>query len=106
MALAAALAAAACLGRGAVRGAEAGIAAAGAASSASTAWLLSAREMSPRAFWHAFGGGMALRAGAAAALAGWAWRRPEVSLAAALLSYAFVLTGLQLFLDFKFVRQK
>lgn len=89
---------------GAAAGICIGAAAAWAASAASLAWLLDARASSTKAFWRAFGGGIALRAAVLAALAGWGWRRPGTSLAALLLSYAFVLMTLQLTLDYRHLR--
>ncbi|MBI4371566.1 MAG: hypothetical protein HY552_04635 [Elusimicrobia bacterium] len=82
----------------------AGVGAAWAASAASVGWLLWARSRSARSFWRAFGGGMALRVGALAALAAWGWRREGVSLEALLLSYVFVLLATLLTLDFRYLR--
>ncbi len=86
------------------RSAAVGAAAAWAASAASVAWLLSAREVSTESFWRAFGGGFALRAAVLAALAVWGRSRAGVSMEFLLLSYAFVLTALQLTLDYRHLR--
>jgi hypothetical protein len=100
----AAVAAALLILTGGGRSAVVGAAAAGAASAVSVAWLLSARERSTKAFWRAFGGGMALRAAVLGLLAVWGLRRTGVSMEYLLLSYAIVLMTLQLTLDFRYLR--
>ena len=65
-----------------------GLAAAWLGSSASAAWLFWAKGVSLRAFWWAFGGGMALRAAVLAALAAVVWKAPASEAAAVLVSYA------------------
>jgi hypothetical protein len=103
-AAAAALGAAFAGGRAADSGILIGATAAWAASAASIAWLLAARGREARAFWRAFGGGIALRGAVLALLAVWGARRAGVSLDWLLLTYAFVLTALQLTLDYRHLR--
>ncbi|MDO8757284.1 MAG: hypothetical protein Q7J64_04685 [Elusimicrobiota bacterium] len=81
-----------------------GGAAAWAASSVSVAWLLWGRERSMKAFWLAFGGGMALRAGILLALAVWGYGRKTVSIEGLLLSYVFALLALLLTLEMRHLR--
>ncbi|MDE2491067.1 MAG: hypothetical protein KGM24_09465, partial [Elusimicrobia bacterium] len=61
-------------------------------------------ERSTKSFWRAFGGGIALRAAVLGLLAAWGLRRAGVSMEYLLLSYAIVLTALQLTLDFRHLR--
>lgn len=86
------------------RSLAAGILAAWAASSASVVWLLWGRGRSMKAFWWAFGGGMALRAAVLLVLAAWAYERPGTSLEAVLLSYVFVLLALLLTLEMRHLK--
>lgn len=82
---------AACLvfdGPGEAAGIARGAAAAWLASTAGTAWMISAKAISPRAFWWAFGGGFFLRLAVLAALAVYAARRPSVSAPGLLVTYA------------------
>jgi len=71
-----------------VRGIVLGAAVSWLASSLSTAALLATRG-SPRAFWWAFGAGLALRLSALAGLMAYSLRAAGVSQAALLLAYAF-----------------
>lgn len=64
-----------------------GVAAAWLASMLSVAWMAWARERSAKAFWRAFGGGIALRAAFLAGLMAAGYGRPEQEQAARLLSY-------------------
>ena len=59
------------------------------ASSASVVWLILAREDSTKAFWRAFGGGLALRLLVLAGLMAYSVRNSRLSGPALLLSYAF-----------------
>jgi hypothetical protein len=78
-----------------VRELSAGFGLAWSLSAGSVAWLLTAKEVSSKAFWWAFGGGMALRGGGLLALMAWSWQREGVSVETLLISYAFgVLTML------------
>lgn len=83
-----------------------GVAAAWAASTAGVAWLVWARGRSWRAFWWAFGGGMALRAAALVVLAVGAYGRASVSLDVLLVSYAFAVLTLLLTLEMRHIRLK
>lgn len=74
------------------------------ASSASVGWLLWARRASMRAFWWAFGGGMALRAAALAGLMAWSWRRAGWSPDALLVSYVFGLLAMLLTLETRYLK--
>jgi hypothetical protein len=87
-------------------GVRVGLGAAWAASSTSVAWLVWARGRSWKAFWWAFGGGMALRAAVLGGLAWWAYGRETVALEALLMSYAFGLIGLLLTLELRHLRVK
>lgn len=82
---------AACLlfgGPGEAAGIIRGAAAAWLASTAGVAWMISAKAVSPRAFWWAFGGGFFLRLAGLAGLAIYAARSPSVSSPGLLVSYA------------------
>lgn len=85
-------------------GTRVGIVAAWAASAASVSWLIWALARSPKAFWYAFGGGMALRGAVLLVLAAWAWRREGVSMEALLVSYVFALLTMLLTLEFRHLR--
>jgi len=74
------------------------------ASSASVGWLLWARRTSMRAFWWAFGGGMALRAAALIFLMAWSWRRSGWSADALLVSYVFGLLAMLLTLETRYLK--
>jgi hypothetical protein len=76
------------------------------ASSASVAWLLWGLGRSTKAFWYAFGGGMALRAAALAALMAWSWRRTDVSVDALLLSYVFGVLALLLTMEIRYLKPR
>jgi hypothetical protein len=75
-----------------------GVATAWAATSASLAW----RDM--KTFWWAFGGGMAIRAGALGLLAVAGYRREGFSLEGLLLSYVFAVLVLLLTLELRHLR--
>lgn len=81
-----------------------GCAAAWAATSASLAWLFWARGREMKVFWWAFGGGMAVRAGALGVLAVWGYRREGFSLEGLLLSYVFAVLVLLLTLELRHLR--
>lgn len=81
-----------------------GAAAAWASSSASVAWLLWARERSTKAFWLAFGGGMALRAAVLGAVAAWGLTHAGSSMEGLLLSYVFTLLAALLTLEIRHMR--
>ena len=74
------------------------------ASSASVGWLLWGRSRSMKAFWWAFGGGMALRAAALAGLMAWSWRRADVSVEALLLSYVFGALAMLLTMETRYLK--
>jgi hypothetical protein len=74
------------------------------ASSASVGWLLWGRSRSMKAFWWAFGGGMAVRAAALAALMAWSWRRESVSVEALLLSYVFGVLAMLLTMETRYLK--
>ena len=78
-----------------------GLACAWAVSSASTAALAAAKGAGARAFWWAFGGGMALRAGVFVALLAFAWDAPWRHQAASWSAYAL---GVLLFLQLEYRR--
>lgn len=73
-------------------------------SSGSVAWLLAAREKSLKAFWQAFGGGMALRGAGLVALMAWSWRREGVSAETLLLSYAFGVLAMLLTMELRHLK--
>ena len=81
-----------------------GAAAAWLASSASVGWLLWGRGRSMRAFWCAFGGGMALRGAALAGLMAWSWGRAGVSVEALLLSYVFGVLAMLLTMETRYLK--
>jgi hypothetical protein len=86
------------------KGIALGVVAAWLASSASVGWLLWARRVSMRAFWWAFGGGMALRAAALAGLMAWSWRRAGLAQDALLVSYVFGLLAMLLTLESRYLK--
>ena len=57
-----------------------------------------------KAFWIAFGGGMALRAGVLAALMIWSWGRAGVSVEALLASYVFGLLAMLLTMETRYLK--
>ncbi len=57
-----------------------------------------------KAFWWAFGGGMALRAAALAGLMLMSWRRADVSTEALLVSYVFVVLAMLLTLESRYLK--
>lgn len=57
-----------------------------------------------KTFWWAFGGGMAVRAGALGALTVWGYGREGLSLEALLLSYVFAVLVLLLTLELRHLR--
>ena len=57
-----------------------------------------------KAFWVAFGGGMALRAAALAGLMLWSWRRADVSVEALLLSYVFGVLAMLLTMETRYLK--
>ncbi|MFI5349584.1 MAG: hypothetical protein ACHQ2Z_08580 [Elusimicrobiota bacterium] len=57
-----------------------------------------------KAFWAAFGGGMALRAAALAGLMSWSWRRADVSVEALLLSYVFGVLAMLLTMETRYLK--
>jgi hypothetical protein len=67
-------------------------------------WLLWGQRRSTQAFWWAFGGGMAVRAAALAALMAWSWRREGVSVEALLLSYVFGVLAMLLMMETRYFR--
>jgi hypothetical protein len=81
-----------------------GCATAWAATSASLAWLFWARGRDMKTFWWAFGGGMALRAGALGGLAAWGFGREGVALEGLLLPYVFSVLILLLTLELRHLR--
>jgi hypothetical protein len=81
-----------------------GVATAWAATSASLAWLFWARGRDMKTFWWAFGGGMAIRAGALGLLAVAGYRREGFSLEGLLLSYVFAVLVLLLTLELRHLR--
>lgn len=83
-----------------------GVAAAWLASSASVAWLLWGRGRSMKAFWWAFGGGMALRAAALIALMAATWRREGRPTEALLLSYVFGLLAMLLTMETRYFKAR
>lgn len=83
-----------------VSAARFGIFAAWLASTVSVAWLLWARAKSTEAFWWAFGGGMALRAGVLGVLAAIGVHR-GMPLEAVLVSYVFALLAMLLTLELR-----
>jgi hypothetical protein len=86
------------------RGIALGVVVAWLASSASVAWLMGARRVSMRAFWWAFGGGMALRAAALIGLMAWSWRRAGWAQDALLVSYVFALLAMLLTLETRYLK--
>jgi hypothetical protein len=93
-------------GPGVPTGIAVGVGTAWLVSSASAAWMLRAQARSPKAFWRAFGGGMAGRAAALAALMAWSWRREDVSVTALLLSYAFGVLALLLTMETRYFKAR
>ncbi len=87
-----------------VVGIRIGIAVAWAVATASVMWLIWARERSMESFWWAFGGGMALRGAALAALAVWGLQRTVPALESLLLSYGFMVLALLLTLEMRYLR--
>ena len=81
-----------------------GVVAAWLASSASVGWLMWARRVSMRAFWWAFGGGMALRVAVLVGLMAWSWRREGLSADALLVSYVFGLLAMLLTLETRYLK--
>lgn len=73
-----------------------GLALAWAVSTASVAAVFAAGLGSRRAFWWAFGGGMALRLFVFAAVAAWSWGRPSAVQSSLLASYTLGLLALLL----------
>jgi hypothetical protein len=57
-----------------------------------------------RAFWWAFGGGMALRAAALVGLMAWSWRRAGWAQDALLVSYVFGLLAMLLTLETRYLK--
>lgn len=88
-ALGAAAACAAWRGPGEARGIVLGVSSAWAASSVSAAALIVTREVSTKAFWRAFGFGLALRLGTLVGLMAYSVRARGVSAPALLAAYAF-----------------
>ena len=86
------------------KGIALGVGAAWLASSASVGWLLWGRSRSMKAFWWAFGGGMALRGAALAGLMDLSWRRTDVSVEALLLSYVFGVLALLLTMETRYLK--
>jgi hypothetical protein len=76
------------------------------ASSASVSWLLWGRERSFKAFWWAFGGGMALRAAGLAGLMVLTRRREDVSAEALLLSYVFGVLAMLLTMETRYLKAR
>jgi hypothetical protein len=74
------------------------------ASSASVGWMVWGRTRGTKAFWIAFGGGMALRALALGGLMAWSWRRPDVSVEALLVSYVFGVLALLVTLESRYLK--
>jgi hypothetical protein len=74
------------------------------ASAASVGWLLWGRSRSMKAFWYAFGGGMALRAAALAGLMAWSWRRADVSVEALLMAYVFGVLAMLLTMETRYLK--
>ena len=98
-------AAAACAiwrGPGEARGIALGVASAWAVSTLSAAALIVAKEVSTKAFWRAFGCGMALRLGTLVGLMVYSWRR-DVATPAMLISYVFAVLAL-LLIEYRRVR--
>ncbi|MBI3288679.1 MAG: hypothetical protein HYZ74_04090 [Elusimicrobia bacterium] len=75
-------------------------------SSASVGWLLWSRERSMKAFWWAFGGGMALRAAALGALMALTWGRESLSAEALLLSYVFGVLAMLLTMETRYLKAR
>jgi hypothetical protein len=73
-------------------------------SSASVGWLLWGRRRSMKAFWWAFGGGMALRVAGLVGLMGWSWGRADIAVDALLLSYVFGLLAMLLTLETRYLK--
>lgn len=69
-------------------GVLAGTGAAWLGSTIGTVWMLKAKEVSPRAFWWAFGGGFAIRLVLLAALVAYAATHPDKATGPLLVSYA------------------
>jgi hypothetical protein len=68
------------------------------------AWLLWGRARGAKAFWWAFGGGMALRAAGLLALMAWSWGRSGGVAEALLLSYAFGVLAMLLVMELRHLR--
>lgn len=85
-------------------GIKVGVGASWFATSVSISWLLWAKNRGMKAFWWAFGGGMALRASGLAILAVWGLGHKFFSLEALLLSYVFSLLVMLLCLEFRHLR--
>jgi hypothetical protein len=86
------------------KGIALGVGAAWLASSASVGWLLWSRSRSVKAFWRAFGGGMALRGATLAGLMILSWRRPDVSVEALLVSYVFGVLAMLLMMETRYLK--
>ena len=84
----------------------AGVAAAWLASAASVAWLLWSRGRSTRAFWLAFGGGMALRFATLAGLMIVSYGREDAAREALLLSYVFGVLAMLLTMEMRHVKAR
>jgi hypothetical protein len=87
-----------------LRGIVFGVAAAWLASSASVGWLLWGRGRATKAFWTAFGGGMALRAAALIGLMIFSWRRTDVATDALLVSYVFAVLAMLLTMETRYLK--
>ena len=81
-----------------------GVGAAWLASSASVGWLLWGRSRSMKAFWTAFGGGMALRGAALVGLMLLSRRRADVPGEALLLSYVFGVLAMLLTMETRYLK--
>jgi hypothetical protein len=86
------------------KGIALGVGAAWLASSASVGWLLWGRSRSMKAFWWAFGGGMALRGAALVGLMVWSWGRAGVSVEALLVSYVFGVLAMLLTMETRYLK--
>lgn len=83
-----------------------GLATAWLVSSASVGWLLWSQKRSLKAFWWAFGGGMALRAATLAGLMVLTWRREGLSAEALLLSYVFGVLAMLLTMEMRHLQAR
>lgn len=81
-----------------------GVVSAWLASSASVGWLLWGRSRSMKAFWAAFGGGMALRGAALVGLMILSWRRTDVSVESLLVSYVFGVLAMLLTMETRYLK--